>query len=319
MGLNLLHKTELWINGITLSNVNLTHLAHSTAKTLGLDEDKVLVVDVREEHVTLDVLQTDISLESLIGKQELLLKEVGKLPGVLLHEDAHVHSNGILGLICIEGLSVEDAEKAFRRTEEMTREVSSRIMERVLVFPTGFEVARNLIEDTNSPYIKDLLEANGYKVTIGPVASDDIDEMSYRLDDAVSQAFGLIITTGGVGAEDKDVSVESLLRIDSQAATPYIVKFTQGEGRHVKDGVRIGVGQVGPSLIVTLPGPNDEVRLAMGVLLASLKHGLNKQGIADSLALALAQRWAEKTMARHHLHHHHEHQHIDYNKKEKLT
>lgn len=161
-----------------------------------------------------------------------------------------------------------------------------------------------------------MLEANGYKVTIGPVASDDLDEMSYRLDDAVSRAFGLIITTGGVGAEDKDVSVESLLRIDPQAATPYIVKFKQGEGRHVKDGVRIGVGQVGPSLLVTLPGPNDEVRLAMDVLLASLQQGLNKQGIADSLALALAQRWAEKTKARHHMHQNHEHQHSDHHKKE---
>ena len=35
--LNLLNKTELWINNITLEQANLTHMAEVVAQVLGLD------------------------------------------------------------------------------------------------------------------------------------------------------------------------------------------------------------------------------------------------------------------------------------------
>ena len=58
MGLNLLEKTELWINEITLDHTNLTDLANAVARSLGLSDGEVLVVDVRPRHITLDVLAT---------------------------------------------------------------------------------------------------------------------------------------------------------------------------------------------------------------------------------------------------------------------
>ena len=48
MGLNLLEKTELWINEITLDHTNLTDLANAVARSLGLSDGEVLVVDVRQ-------------------------------------------------------------------------------------------------------------------------------------------------------------------------------------------------------------------------------------------------------------------------------
>ena len=50
--LNLLEKTELWVNEIILEQVNLTEMASAVARVLGLPEDKVMVVDVRPTHVT---------------------------------------------------------------------------------------------------------------------------------------------------------------------------------------------------------------------------------------------------------------------------
>ena len=37
MGLNLLEKTELWVNEITLANANLSDMADAVAEQLGLD------------------------------------------------------------------------------------------------------------------------------------------------------------------------------------------------------------------------------------------------------------------------------------------
>lgn len=73
MGLNLLEKTELWINEITLDNTNLTDLACTVAQVLGLPAGEVLVVDVRPRNITLDVLAADIPQENIIGKERQLL------------------------------------------------------------------------------------------------------------------------------------------------------------------------------------------------------------------------------------------------------
>ena len=42
MGLNLLEKTELWVNEITLANANLSDMADAVAEQLGLDKGKVI-------------------------------------------------------------------------------------------------------------------------------------------------------------------------------------------------------------------------------------------------------------------------------------
>lgn len=299
MGLNLLEKTELWVNEITLENANLTDMAHAVAGVLGLPENEVLVVDVRPRHITFDVLAKEVPQENIMGKEEAILEALGKIPGVHLTPESYLHSNGILGLICA---GVENPEAVLDKVAGMTSEIQSRIARRAIVFPTGFELKQGLIEDTNTPYLKGLLEEKEYTVTVGEIMEDDLADICDKLDDALSRGFGLILTTGGVGAEDKDHSVEAICRMDPTAAAPYIVKFQQGTGRHVKDGVRIGVGREGPSLMVSLPGPHDEVECAAPVLLRGLEEGWSKEVLADRLAAVLADKWRQKGLG--HGHHH---------------
>lgn len=292
MELNLLQKTELWVNNITLDNVNLTAVAQTVAGILAIDAHKVLVVDVRPNHITLDLLEKDIPPENIVGKERQILAALSKIDGVKMNEDTYIHSNGILGMICLEAAETIGLTE---KVDTMVAEMKGRIAKRAVIFPTGFELKQKLIEDTNTPYLKALLESEGYKVTVGDILEDDIDDMEYKLSDAVSRAYGLIITTGGVGAEDKDKTVESILKIDATAETPYIVKFKQGTGRHVKDGVRIAVGTVGPSYLVALPGPNDEVRVAANVLLQCLKDQNSKEVTAQKIAAVLAEKLMTKT------------------------
>ena len=299
MGLNLLEKTELWVNEITLENANLTDMAHAVAGVLGLPENEVLVVDVRPRHITFDVLAKEVPQENIMGREGAILEALGKIPGVHLTPESYLHSNGILGLICA---GVEHPEAVLDRVAGMTSEIQSRIARRAIVFPTGFELKQGLIEDTNTPYLKGLLEEKGYTVTVGEIMEDDLADICDKLDDALSRGFGLILTTGGVGAEDKDHSVEAICRTDPTASAPYIVKFQQGTGRHVKDGVRIGVGREGPSLMDSLPGPHDEVECAAPVLLRGLEEGWSKEVLADRLAAVLADKWRQKGLG--HGHHH---------------
>jgi molybdopterin biosynthesis enzyme MoaB len=109
-----------------------------------------------------------------------------------------------------------------------------------------------------------------------------------------NDGYGLVVTTGGVGAEAKDQTIEALLALDPDAATPYTCRFQIGTGRHTKDGVRIGVGEVSETLIVALPGPNDEVKLGLEELIKGLKSHLNKQMLAENIARILRAELREK-------------------------
>jgi hypothetical protein len=61
-------------------------------------------------------------------------------------------------------------------------------------------------------------------------------------------------------------------------------------GRHVKDGVRIAVGQYAGCLMVSLPGPNDEVLASLGPLTAGLESGAGRQDLAGAIAHVLRAR-----------------------------
>lgn len=296
MDVNLLEKTELWVNHITLDNVNLTALAQVVAEVLQIDKEDVLVVDVRPNHITLDIMQKEVPMDHILGKEKDLLDALRGVDGVTLAEDAYTHSNGVLGVINLPQEKVKDFSA---KVQKMTESMASKIAKRAIVFPTGFELEEGLIEDTNSPFIKNELEKLGYSVEIGNIIKDNVYDITNHLEEALAKAYGLIVTTGGVGAEDKDHTVEGVLSVDPSAQTPYIVKFKKGTGRHVKDGVKITVGQVGPSLIVSLPGPNDEVKASINVLAQCLQQGADKKDIAEKIAQNLATLLAEKQHAFH--------------------
>lgn len=300
MGLeyNLLEKRELWITDLKLQNVNLTSLAAAAAGALNLSQSDVMVVDVRENWVTLDILCRSVRAEDIVGKQASLLAAITQVDGVTVTLETSVHSDGVLGMIALD---TAETAQVLERTGQMTAQVREAVARRALIYPTGFELSQGLIEDTNSPYLQQELQFNGFLARIGPVLEDNRQKIALALQVAIDQGYGLVITTGGVGAEDKDHAVEALLQVDPQAATAYLVRYEKGQGRHVKDGVRIAVGRVGLTTIVTLPGPNDEVRIACPVLLSYLKEiEHNPQTLVDGLAEALRSVLIKKMVHHHH-------------------
>lgn len=291
MKFDLLRKTELRIEKIFLEKANLTAIAATAAQTLGLDRSEVIVVDYRGEVMTLDILNSCVNAYNIVGKQDRLLAALGELPGVSVTSETRIDSDGMLGWIAMDEGQVLDA---LQRSEEIAREIVQNISRRAIVFSTGAEVACAQIEDTNKPTIMNRLVSEGYKVTPGRTLTDDPLLISAGLREAADAGYGLIITTGGVGAEDKDHTVEAVKQIDPGAATPYICHFEVGTGRHVKKGVRVAVGQCDGSLMVALPGPNDEVKASLDILVAGLRNKETKQTLAEKLAANLREILREK-------------------------
>jgi molybdenum cofactor synthesis domain-containing protein len=284
----LFEKTEIWIKPIQIKKANLTVVAEKVAEILKLKKSEVLVVDVRDDLICLDILKKTVNPRDIIGKKKEILDGMREIPGIYLFPETTIHSEGILGLIDLEDQKV--TEDLLEKMEKIGEQISDHIKKRAIVFPSGFEVKKGLIQDTNSPYIAKRLKQEGINVTIGETLEDEVKLIVPALIRAINDGFGLIITTGGVGAEKKDRMIEAILELDPEASTPYIIHYEKGTGRHEKDGVKIGVGYVRPSLIIALPGPHEEVKIAVEAIIEGLlKKNMSKEELALSLSQKLAQ------------------------------
>ncbi len=291
----LLDKSEVWLHGIHLESTNLPDLARAAAEVLGLAPDKVFVTDVREGLVVLDILAPRVDLASVTGKQTELLEAVGKVAGVSVAPGASVHSEGILGVI---GTPREQVDGYLAGAARMKQQLADYAARRIAVVSTGTELLAGQVEDTNFAAVREIMGVAGYEVEFGGIAGDSEREIAGLVARLSGEGFGLIITTGGVGAESKDRTIEAIELLDPQLRTAELARYTNGHGRHVKDCVRIAVAQLGWSMIISLPGPTHEVKLALPVLRDGLGGGMDASALVEAMAVPL-----RATLPKHDHHH----------------
>jgi hypothetical protein len=282
--LHLLEKTELFVDNIRLNQVNLTRVADAVAAVLGLEADEVAVIDVRSETLALDILKPKVRFDQIAGKRRALFAALQSIPGITLTEKTTLHSEGILGIVNLSEAQVPELAK---RVDQTTAGVNEAVQRRAIIFPTGEEIIDGSVADTNTPFLTQILTQAGYRVTAGPALEDSLSQVIYGLRKAVDRGYGLAVTTGGVGAEDKDFAVEAVLALDHGAAAPYIAHYAAGHGRHVKNGVRIAVGRCDWTTFVALPGPHDEVQIAAPILARGMREQWDKSLIAERIAAPL--------------------------------
>jgi molybdenum cofactor synthesis domain-containing protein len=287
-GWDLLNKTELRIERIGLAAADLTAVASAVAGVLGLPAEDVIVIDARDDVLALDVLRTTVDAYRIAGRRTELLMALAGVPGVTVDETTSLCSQGMLGWIAADDT---EAAEALDRARAMTSEIDRAIARRAIVFSTGPEVVSGQIRDSNKPWIASRLREAGFTTIEGRDLPDDRDAIAAALREAGEElGFGLVITTGGVGAEDKDGTVEALLSVDPEAATPTLFAVEQGHGRHAKARVRIGVGAVGTAIVACLPGPHAEATVGADALITALAVSRDTGVVADAVAATLRAR-----------------------------
>jgi molybdenum cofactor synthesis domain-containing protein len=280
----LLDKTEVWVRGVALRGADLRLLATSAARALDLEPDSVFVTDARDDHVVFDVLKPRMELASIVGRQPQLLAALGQVAGVTVSDRASVHSRGVMGMI---GIPSDQVGETLSRAKEIDDRLRTYVSSRVAVVSTGPEVVAGNIKDTNVAVAADIMGRAGFEVTAAGAVLDDEDAIVGRVLRLVSDGFGVVITTGGVGAEDKDRTIEALQRCDRHLVTEVLSTYAVGHGRHVKPHVRIGVGQVEWTRLIALPGPTREVQAALPIVVQGLQQGWDDIRLAQALGEVL--------------------------------
>ena len=286
--LDLLSKTELWVEDIVLSDVDLTQLSVCAGGVLDLGVEDIFVTDVRDRRVVFDVVSPKVSLDAIAGKEDALLSALAAFPGVSLGQRASVHSHGVLGVI---GAPAEQAADIIANAAKLEANLQAYVSRLVVVLSTGGEVARGEIEDTNYEAVKSVLGKQNYFVEHAGVVDDDEALIAARLGHLLGEGYGLIITTGGVGAEDKDKTIEAMQRVAPDLSTAVLAQYTVGHGRHVKPHVRVACGRAGETLLVALPGPTREVLAALPFLAQAMDRGLPPSLIAEEIAAPIRALW----------------------------
>lgn len=133
-------------------------------------------------------------------------------------------------------------------------------------------------EDTSGPLIQEMLERRGYEVTetlLLPDGRKSLEKQLCRLAD--QRQVNLILTTGGTGFAERDVTPEATQAVCdrmaigiAEAIRQYSLTIT---GRAMLSRAVSGIRK--KTLIVNLPGSPKAVRESLEYVLPHLEHGLS--------------------------------------------
>ena len=136
-------------------------------------------------------------------------------------------------------------------------------MKRAAIITASDSGYRGEREDLSGPAIREILEREGYEVISMDILPDDQVMLAGKLQEiADSEKAELILTTGGTGFSERDVTPE--------ATEEVIERKVPG----IPEAIRATAGIRGKTLIINLPGSPKAVRESLEYIIDALGHGI---------------------------------------------
>lgn len=150
-------------------------------------------------------------------------------------------------------------------------------MKRVVVITASDKGYKGEREDLSGPAVKEIVEAAGYQVVSMDVLPDDRGLLSARMAEIADQGLAeLILTTGGTGFSQRDVTPEATEDVIErrvpgipEAMRAFSLTITK---RAILSRATAGIRK--GTLIVNLPGSPKAVKECLEVIVDSLGHGI---------------------------------------------
>lgn len=132
-------------------------------------------------------------------------------------------------------------------------------------------------EDLSGPAIKEIIEPEGYEVTVYKVLPDDQETLESEMKRIADEGLAdIIFTTGGTGFSMRDVTPEATIAVSDrlvpgipEAMRAYSMTITpKGMLSRAAAGIRK------QTLIVNMPGSPKAVKESLEYIIGPLRHGL---------------------------------------------
>jgi molybdopterin adenylyltransferase len=130
--------------------------------------------------------------------------------------------------------------------------------------------------DKSGPAVRELLAANGYDVDAVIVVSDDIDDIAEAIEAATGDGVRLVVTTGGTGIAERDVTPEATLRVCEKIIPGFgeIMRAASLSKTAMAPLSRAQAATRGTALIVNLPGSVSGAVENLQAVLHLIPHAL---------------------------------------------
>ena len=150
-------------------------------------------------------------------------------------------------------------------------------MKRVVVITSSDKGYRGEREDLSGPAVKEIVEAAGYQVVSMDILPDDREMLSARMAEIADLGLAeLILTTGGTGFSQRDVTPEATEDV-IERRVPGIPEAMRAFSLTITKRAMLSRATAGirkKTLIINLPGSPKAVRESLEVVIDSLGHGI---------------------------------------------
>ena len=132
-------------------------------------------------------------------------------------------------------------------------------------------------EDLSGPAIKEIIEPEGYEVTVYKVLPDDQETLENEMKRIADEGLAdIIFTTGGTGFSMRDVTPEATIAV-SDRLVPGIPEAMRAYSMTITPKAMLSRAAAGirkSTLIVNMPGSPKAVRESLEYIIGPLRHGL---------------------------------------------
>ena len=150
-------------------------------------------------------------------------------------------------------------------------------MKRVAVITSSDKGYSGEREDLSGPAVKEIVEAAGYQVVSMDILPDDREMLSARMAEIADLGLAeLILTTGGTGFSQRDVTPEATEDV-IERRVPGIPEAMRAFSLTITKRAMLSRATAGirkKTLIINLPGSPKAVRESLEVVMDSLGHGI---------------------------------------------
>ena len=150
-------------------------------------------------------------------------------------------------------------------------------MKRAAIITASDSGYRGEREDKSGPAIREILEKEGYEVVAMELLPDDRAMLAGKMQEiADSGKADLILTTGGTGFSQRDVTPEATEEV-IERRVPGIPEAMRAYSMTITKRAmlsRATAGIRGTTLIINLPGSPKAVRESLEYIIGALDHGM---------------------------------------------
>ena len=150
-------------------------------------------------------------------------------------------------------------------------------MKRVAIITSSDTGYRGEREDLSGPAIKEIVEREGYEVVSMDILPDDQVMLAGKMQEiAVKEIEELMLTTGGTGFSERDVTPEATEEV-IERRVPGIPEAMRAYSMTITKRAmlsRATAGIRGKTLIINLPGSPKAVKESLEYIIDALGHGI---------------------------------------------